>query len=136
MTDVYQTSKLKTEEAFLDRLSDSIEGYISLNTTKFNFSNSFQVQKIGEEKEIKVYKASKKLTDVTSDKLIDEDDLINPGSKKKCDINAEIEIYRDEDFVYCHKITIESLNNCLTEEYKEAHKNETYAIDTCTWREV
>ena len=44
---------------------------------------------------------------------------------------TEIEIYKDSDFVYCHKIEKESLG-CLSEKYKSTISGD-YVVNTCTW---
>ena len=133
--DVFKNAKLKSEEAFLDRLSQSIDSYIELNTDKITFNGSFTGNKSKGESsyEVQIAKGTETtMSDVINDKIITASDYINPSNKIACNINAEIEVYRDEDFVYCHKVKKDSLG-CLTDEYKNSIG--AYAIDTCIWTE-
>ncbi|MGM9881340.1 MAG: type II secretion system protein [Bacilli bacterium] len=161
ITDAYKNSKLKTEEIFVDRLSDSIEGYISLNTTTggLNFSNTpIKIKKENPTNptfnssntyiEMIAYKANVKIEDIINSGIITSNDYINPGNKDvSCDPKAQVEVYRDEDFVYCHKVELDALT-CLTDAFKNAFKKENncsessedsskcYIINTCSWEEV
>ena len=100
MTDVFKSSKLKSEEAVVERISQSIDSYVTLNSSYIN--------------------------------IITGKDYKNPGNENvECNVNAEIEVYRDSDYVYCHKIKKDSLG-CLTDEYKNTIDSD-YIVDTCTW---
>ena len=132
--DVFQNAKLKSEKAFLDRLSQSIDSYTSLNTGNVNFELYREdAKKSGYTSDIIVYKGTIKIEDIINDNIITESDYINPSNKNKCEKTADIEIYKDSDSVYCHKVKKESLG-CLTENYKNSIEDE-YAIDTCIWTE-
>ena len=64
--------------------------------------------------------------------IITGKDYKNPGNENvACNVNAEIEVYCDSDYVYCHKIKKDSLG-CLTDEYKNTIDSD-YIVDTCTW---
>lgn len=148
LIDTYKASKLKTEEIFIERLSQSIDNYVKLNSSEIVFSKTeinAQKEYINSEgkteksyPEIKEGKINDKFVTVQNiidDELISEEDYINPGNKiKSCSTNAEIEIYKDSDYVYCYKVKKDSLD-CLTDEYKESLTGD-YAIDTCIWTEV
>ena len=56
-------------------------------------------------------------------------DYVN--EKIDSELNAKIEVYKDSDYVYCHKIKKDSLG-CLSDEYKNSITGE-YVIDTCVW---
>ena len=147
ITDAYKNSKLKTEEIFLDRLSDAIEGYISLNTTTggLNFSNA--PIKIKKENptfngsnngiQMNAYMATVTIQDIIDNSgIITSNDYINPGNKDvSCNPDAQVEVYRDEDFVYCHKVKLSELE-WLTDIFKENHANEEYIINTCSWEVI
>ena len=69
---------------------------------------------------------------IISSNIITGKDYKNPGNENvECNVNAEIEVYRDSDYVYCHKIKKDSLG-CLTDEYKNTIDSD-YIVDTCTW---
>lgn len=141
--DAYKKSRLKAEDVFVKRLSEQVDSYTSLNTDDLSFRNIGPKIKVDSEKrEVTVYKESITVQDLIDEKLISESDYINPNNKnQECDVNAEIEVYKDSDFVYCHKIKASSLG-CLTDdyiEYVESEKNDDisdgnpYVVDTCVW---
>lgn len=141
---VYENSRLKSEEIFTERLSQSIDDYIKLNidelsfnTSPFSASKSHKIIADGgiieiNEYQVTVNKGTISVETLINSKLIKVEDYINAGNKGvACNINAEIEIYRDSDFVYCHKVDKNALG-CLTDKYKESII-ENYVIDTCVW---
>ena len=132
IVDTYKNSKLKTEKVFVDKLSDVIDGHIKLNSSDFNFTQDGTANKEGQSSEVTIYKDIITINDIIEGKLISESDYINAGNKDvKCNINAEIEVYKDSDYVYCHKVKKASLG-CLTKEYKDSITGD-YVIDTCVW---
>lgn len=134
ISNVYKESKLKSEEIFVERLSQSIDSYIKLNSDEIAFTSDGAANKEEERStyQVNIWKAAITVQNVIDDKLISEEDYVNPGNKEtKCTVNAEIEVYKDSDYVYCHKIKKESLG-CLTDEYKNSITGE-YVIDTCVW---
>ena len=159
ITDAYKNSKLKTEEIFIDRLSDAIEGYVSLNTTTggFNFTETIQVEKTNPTFngsntdtgiQMNAYMATVTIQDIINSGIITSNDYINPGNKgASCNTDVPVAVYRDEDFVYCHKVELTALT-CLTDAFKDAFKKENncsessedsskcYIINTCSWEEV
>ena len=84
---------------------------------------------------VKISKSTIKIQDIIEENIIEENEYRNPGNKdKKCDKEAEIEVYRDSDYVYCFKIKKDSFD-CLTDEYKQGiGEDAEYAIDTCIWK--
>ena len=130
----YKSSKLKTEEIFMGRLSDSIDSYIKLNSSDIGFSSDGTATKEeeGETYTVNISKGTIAVQDIINDNIISSDDYINPGNKEvPCDSLAEIEVYKDSDYVYCHKVKKDSLT-CLTDEYKDSITGD-YVIDTCIW---
>ena len=137
ITNIYKESKLKTEGMFLNELSKSIDSYVTLNSDKIAFTKMSDTV-VKEEKDqslsVTVYEGKISIKDLMDDQIIEENDYINPGNKDViCDKDSKIvEVYRDSDYVYCHKVKKEALN-CLTDEYKNSLDSE-YAIDTCIWK--
>lgn len=130
--DTYKNSKLKTEKVFVDKLSDVIDGHIKLNSSDFNFMQDGTANKEGQTSAVTIYKDTLTINEIIEGKLISESDYLNSSNKDvKCNINAEIEVYKDSDYVYCHKVKKESLG-CLTKEYKDTITGD-YVIDTCVW---
>lgn len=136
----YKQTKLKAEESFINRLSESIDSYVSLNTIDNNIS--FRIiegtfQKPEESTTVTVSEGTINFNNIISANIIDESDLLNPNTKIKCNINSAIKVYRDSDYVFCHKVIAENLK-CLSNEYINKYLNNnpnSYVIDTCVWKE-
>lgn len=144
LTNVFKNSKLKSEEAFLNRLSQSIDSYVTLNIGTISFSSSpISAQKIiraGEYQDVTVYQGIITVNDLITDNIISSSDYVDPANKEvKCNISAQIEVYKDSDYVYCHKMKLSELN-CLSDTFKsqkDLNGNNDYTdddvIDTCSW---
>lgn len=134
ISDAYTKSKIKSEEVFVDRLTQAIDSYVKLNSDTINFNESGKGTKtVDKEKTYNITYQMGTITinDIINDGILTQKDFVNAGNKDvacKPEI-AEVEVYKDSDFVYCYKMEINSLN-CLTDAYKE---NKKYAIDTCEW---
>lgn len=135
MTDVFKSSKLKSEEAFVERISQSIDSYVTLNSSNITFEKQDGTANKnygGSDHSVNVYKGTITMNTIISSNIITGKDYKNPGNENvECNVNAEIEVYRDSDYVYCHKIKKDSLG-CLTDEYKNTIDSD-YIVDTCTW---
>lgn len=132
LTNVFKNSKLKNEQIFVDRLSQTIDSYVSLNSDQITFEDYGTGTKTGSNGTVSIYKGTITVQNIINDKLITAEDYINPGNKEvQCNKNAEIEVYRDSDYVYCHKVKKEALN-CLSKEFKDSITGD-YVIDTCVW---
>lgn len=142
LINVYEDSKLKSEEIFTKRLSQSIDGYIKLNSSDIDFTSDGTAYKTeeGTSYQVDIYKGKKIVQDIIDDNLLSIEDYVNAGNKdyvnletnkKSCVTSAEIEVYKDSDYVYCYKVKKESLG-CLTDRYKSSITGE-YVIDTCIW---
>jgi len=133
ISDAYTKSKIKSEEVFVDRLTQAIDSYVKLNSDTINFNENGTGTKTVNEKD--TYNITYQMGTIDIQKIIDDGiltqkDFVNAGNKDAtCNTTAEVEVYKDSDFVYCYKMEIDSLN-CLTDAYK---KNKKYAIDTCEW---
>ena len=134
ISNAYKNSKLKSEEIFIDRLSDTIDTYITLNSDDLSFSEPIIAQKSenNEVYDVKVYSSTIQINDIITSGIISEKDFVNPGNKNISCNNVTVYVYKDSDHVFCHRIKKDELN-CLTEEYK-ASITDDYVIDTCTWR--
>lgn len=135
MTDVFKSSKLKSEEAFVERISQSIDSYVTLNSSDITFEKQDGTANKtygGSDHSVNIYKGTITMNTIISSNIITGKDYKNPGNENvECNVNAEIEVYRDSDYVYCHKIKKDSLG-CLTDEYKNTIDSD-YIVDTCTW---
>lgn len=142
VTDAYKNSKIKSEEVFVDRLSEAIDSYVKLNSDEIEFSGSGtgKKQENGKDYPITYQKGTITISDIIEDGILTEKDFINAGNKEKtCDTAAEVEVYKDSDFVYCYKVKVKEKEeeknlDCLTDTYKKK-LNDGYAINTCTWTE-
>lgn len=143
LINVYEDSKLKSEEIFTKRLSQSIDGYIKLNSSDIDFTSDGTADKTeeGASYQVDIYKGrifengierTIVVNDIIVDNLLSQEDYKNAGNKdEQCDISAEIEVYKDSDYVYCYKVEKDSLG-CLTDRYKNSITGD-YVIDTCIW---
>ena len=144
----YKKTKLKSEQTFVERISQVVDSYVTLNTDSILFSSigEEKTKNEGDDRVVTVYRETISFQQLIDEKLIQTKDYINPNNKNvQCSSNAEIEIYKDSDFVYCHRIKALSLG-CLTDEYieyiNEKNQNENsnyessnnpYVINTCIW---
>lgn len=136
LTNVFKNSKLKNEQIFVDRLSQTIDSYVSLNSGTISFSyGPISAQKeitADEYQDVTVYQGAITVNDLITDNIISSIDYVDPGNKEvPCDTEAPIEVYRDSDFVYCYKVEKNALG-CLSNEFKQSI-NGDYVIDTCVW---
>ena len=123
----YRNSKIKSEEIFKKRMIQVIDNYVSLNNSSFNFHNTGNVvQKCNETSDgcynVNIYQYNFNLVDVVNSKIIAESDLINPNGRRECNLNTEIKLYRDSDYVYCFEMILDS---CIDISNAE--------INTCEW---
>ena len=127
LTNSYNDSKKKSEDIFLERLSSVIGSYISLNSDTINFDSTFTARKKNSDTGVDVYQGKITINDLIDSKLLSLEDFVNPGNKESnCNVNTEIEVFRDSDFVYCHKM---KRMDCLS----AAYDANTYVINTCEW---
>ena len=138
ISDAYTKSKIKSEEVFVDRLTQAIDSYVKLNSDTINFNENGTGTKTVNEKDtynITYQMGTITINDIINDGILTQKDFVNAGNNNKnvsCEPNAEVEVYKDSDFVYCYKVHKDSLG-CLTKEYKSTIKGD-YAIDTCEWK--
>lgn len=136
ISDAYTKSKIKSEEVFADRLTQAIDSYVKLNSDTINFNENGTGTKTVNEKDtynITYQMGTITINDIINDGILTQKDFVNAGNKDAtCNTTAEVEVYKDSDFVYCYKVHKDSLG-CLTKEYKSTIKGD-YAIDTCEWK--
>lgn len=141
ISDAYTKSKIKSEEVFVDRLTQAIDSYVKLNSDTMSFScesDRCEGRKTenGKEYDITYQKGVITINDIIKDGILTQKDFVNAGNKDaKCNNDAEVEVYKDSDFVYCYKVHKDNKDSlgCLTKEYKSTIKGD-YAIDTCEWK--
>ena len=82
MTDVFKSSKLKSEEAFVERISQSIDSYVTLNSSSIGFSPDGTAQKNygGSNHSVNVYKGTITMNTIISSNIITGKDYKNPGN--------------------------------------------------------
>ena len=136
ISDAYTKSKIKSEEVFVDRLTQAIDSYVKLNSDTINFNENGTGTKTVNEKDtynITYQMGTITINDIINDGILTQKDFVNAGNKDAtCNTTAKIEVYKDSDFVYCYKAHKDRLG-CLTKEYKSTIKGD-YAIDTCEWK--
>lgn len=139
ISDAYTKSKIKSEEVFVDRLTQAIDSYVKLNSDTMSFScNSDRCEGTKTVNEKDTYNITYQMgtitiNDIINDGILTQKDFVNAGNKDAtCNTTAKIEVYKDSDFVYCYKAHKDRLG-CLTKEYKSTIKGD-YAIDTCEWK--
>ncbi len=113
---IFDGTKKKTEDVFVGTIKDALDMYLnSKEVKKMNFSTrcSNTLDKSYGRKN--VYKRAVKFSDVLSSeyKPMDLDEFKNPANDTLCDVNANVTIYRDEDYVYYYSFEKEDLD-CLT----------------------
>ena len=123
-------SKSKSEQIFVDKLSNLIDDYLDLYPlSKTNEVISFEKCKYEEEaghchdSEKYSVEATKiqsiHISNLVEKKLVSYEQLINPKNKKQCfdssdDYNPEIIIYRDDEYVTYYYVNLAS-NKCELE---------------------
>ena len=110
-------TKKKTEEIFIGTIKDAIKMYLDSDARKLDYDREVCTISKALNDNVKVYKTS---SSVTLDTIINSkyspllnEDLVNPNNEANCNINASVDIYRDEDYVYYYKMKKGNLD-CLT----------------------
>ena len=152
VTSYIKTSKEKAEDKFLDEIKSEIDSYISLNSADFkkaSDSKTISFKKIVSKKggtsetnqaevrkDVSAWQVRKNGKNLTFDDLINNlkmtDKFQNPNTGKICSNNIEIEIYKDNDYVYYYCVNMKEAEGCpssknidtRSQELKEAMKKE------------
>jgi len=123
VTEYYQRSKEKAEEAFYKQLEGYVYDYITLSGSKLAYVNSgyTNLQKCYKDGEDEICenttlkKASDNFQLGTLIESVVSKDVLNPKTDVKCtDSNTTLNIYRDSDYVYCFSIKPNG-NSCISE---------------------
>lgn len=134
ISDAYTKSKIKSEEVFVDRLTQAIDSYVKLNEIEYKSTGNGKKTENGKEYDITYQKGTITIQKIIDDGMLTQKDFVNAGNKDAtCNTDAEVEVYKDSDFVYCYKMKKDNLN-CFTKAYKETIDGD-YVIDTCVWKE-
>ena len=137
------TSKLKSEKIFVDKLSNLIDDYLDLYSSELTKYNSLRpvtfrkckIDNCVEYNDNNSYEVTaNKLKSINISNLVDKKiitykDLINPKNKQECfnsSFNPEIVIYKDTDFVYHYYV---DLSNNISNNNKCDISNENALID-------
>ena len=122
-------SKAKSEEIFIDKLSNLIDDYLDLNppskdtdAIEKTFTKCRDDNEICDDKyDVTAYKMqSIYVNDLVLKKIVTYEELINPKNRMQCfdssdDYNPEIIIYRDNEYVTYYYVNLAS-NKCQLED--------------------
>jgi prepilin-type N-terminal cleavage/methylation domain-containing protein len=110
------TSKVKSEKIFVDKLETYIESYVQLNGTLTPTNNNYTFDKVkynGTETEIvEVTEYKFNLSKIVETKLVTTDKLINPKNKEKClnGTDPTVYVFKDTDMVYYYYVDLSGTN--------------------------
>ena len=117
VTSSFRNAKDKTEDVFVGTLEDAMDIYLDSDARKLTFSTTKTCTINKTRGSVNVYKSTntstfKDIINSTYSPLADQD-LVNPANEKvTCNINASVEIYRDDDYVYYYKVSKDNFG-CL-----------------------
>lgn len=129
-------SKDSSERVFIDEMEEVISDFISLRTLSFqNTSETISFYKCDNpcsdddvcRRSIATrvnFGSEVTLNDVASSGLVNAGDLINPKTEAKCNLNVPIQIYKDNDSVFCFRMKA-SGSDCLNEDISTCMFNES-----------
>lgn len=121
------TSKLKSEKVFVNKLSNLIDDYLDLvpptqkNGPTYTFNKCkdaycTETYSVTASQMLKSDGTQITISDLISAGVVTQNDLINPKNKKQCfntSANPEIVIYKDSDYVYHYYVDLSDTNtNC------------------------
>lgn len=112
------TSKLKSEKVFVDKLSNLIDDYLDLYKPTKPTGDSLEFTKCANSDCSNTYCAtaiqlsSIYLSDLVTKGIMKEEDLVNPKNKEKCltGNGPEIKVYRDDEYVYYYYVDLTGTN--------------------------
>ena len=130
------TSKLKSEKVFVEKLANLIDDYLDLNPptrssgrtytfnkckvsscSSFTESNSYSVTAT---QVVKSDGSSIYLKDLVAANMVEESDLVNPKNKEQClsknGPETEIKVYKDSDYVYHYYVDLSGTNCDISDE--------------------
>ena len=101
-----EDAKKKSEDIFVGTIRDAMDMYLAQDARglDFNTTCSDKLDK-KHDSEVYVYMADVSFNNViSSNKSLVESEFVNPANDKQCSVNANVEIYRDDDYVYYYRI--------------------------------
>lgn len=117
---IFGSAKNKTEDVFVGTIKDALDVYIDSDAKELSFTsvNNCTINK--SHGTVNLYKATeiKNFNSVINSKYkpITASDMKNPANEGvDCNLNAEISIYRDDDYIYYYSVSRSSLG-CLKNE--------------------
>jgi len=115
----FSEAKNKTEDVFIKTLQDALNIYTDSDAKRLSFATSSTCSIEKRFGNVNVYKNS---TAITFNNVINSDyaplseaEMVNPANETKCNLNAPVSIYRDDDYVYYYRVNKSDLG-CLTGE--------------------
>lgn len=128
------TSKLKSEKIFVDKLSNLIDDYLDLYPPTIQNGTSYDFDKCIDDACFDKYIATvnkrlKKdnniitIKDLVDKGIVTYQDLVNPKNKLECfdnTYNPEIVVYKDTDYVYHYYVDLSSTNTKCDITYENA----------------
>ena len=117
------TSKLKSEKIFIDKLSNLIDDYLDLYPPTYINGTTYSFDKCRDNACADTYSVTANqvlksdgsliyLKDLIAKNIIEDDKLVNPKNKKQCfdTANPEIKVYKDSDYVYYYYVDLTGTN--------------------------
>ena len=115
----FSEAKNKTEDIFVKTLEDALNVYTDSDAKRLTFSQTSACSIVKRFGNSNVYKNS---TSITFEDVINSDykpltaaEMVNPANETKCNLNAPVYIYVDDDYVYYYRVEKSALG-CLTGE--------------------
>lgn len=116
-----EEAKKETEKVFVKTLRDAISMYLDSDEKNLKFASSKSCEVVKLLDTVNVYEGKKDGMVITFNEIIGskyqpimESDMVNPANEKKCNVNAKIRIYRDENYVYYYKFKGSDLGCLVT----------------------
>ena len=123
LTSSFKSAKNKTELIFIKNLEDAIDIYLDSTEVKgLSFNTSSSICKINKRfGESKIYKATviKKFQNImeSEDNPLTTKEFRNPVDKDKtCNTEAEVSIYRDDEYIYYYLFNKDDIKCLIPEE--------------------
>lgn len=117
------TSKLKSEKIFVDKISNLIDDYLDLYRPTKEVGESYILKKCANSecskyKDVELIEVIEadttniNLRDLVEENIINEEDLINPKNKEKCltETGPKIRVYKDAEYVYYYYVDLSGTN--------------------------
>lgn len=121
------TSKIKSEKIFVDKLSNLIDDYIGLYSSELEISSptdkvefrkceksSCETYNNNNSYKVEATKMNSiRINNLINRNIISKDKLVNPKNKLQCFLeekNPEIHIYRDDEYVYYYYVDLSGTN--------------------------